>query len=100
MIIVKYKDKTFEDCFRNKMKAVKRWGNDVGLRYIKVMTAVYATEKKSDFYLIPQFRFHSLKGKRKNQFGIDIIKKRVRLVVEFENDTTIKIMEVNTTHYE
>lgn len=99
MLIVKYKRKSLEKCYRNKNEASKKWGPIVGEKYIKQLSLVYAAETIDDLYSIPQLRFHSLKGDREGQHSI-ILTNRARLIVECEGNSIIIIQKVSTKHYE
>lgn len=99
MIDVQYKKKYLEKCFRSLSLATKRWGPDIGRKYIKQLSFVYAAEAIQDLYKIPTLRFHPLKGDRKGQYAITLAK-RARIIVEVEGNTILIVEEVNTDHYE
>jgi len=67
LLIVKYKRKSLEKCYRNKNEASKKWGPIVGEKYIKQLSLVYAAETIDDLYSITQLHFHPLKGDRESQ---------------------------------
>ncbi|MCK5148929.1 type II toxin-antitoxin system RelE/ParE family toxin [bacterium] len=99
MINVCYKKKFLEKCYQSKSAAIKRWGQDIGRKYIKQMSLVYAANTITDLYTIPTLRFHPLKRDRKGQYSITL-GKRARIIVEIEGNTILIVEEVNTEHYE
>ena len=63
------------------------------------MEMVFAVNTIEDLYTIPQLKFHPLTGDRDSQHSIKLTD-RARLIVECISETKIKIIDVDTTHYE
>lgn len=99
LIIVRYRKRFLEKCYKQKAEAIKRWGPIVGEKYIKHLNLIYAAEKTDDLYHLPQLGFHPLKGDREGQHSI-ILTRRARLIVKCEADTIIIVEEVSADHYE
>ncbi|MCH8124810.1 type II toxin-antitoxin system RelE/ParE family toxin [candidate division KSB1 bacterium] len=99
MITVKFRRIYLEKCYRIKSEAHKKWGPIVGDKYIKQLNLIYATESVKDLYLIPQLRFHPLKGDLEGHHSITLTY-RARLIVKCDGDTIILIEKVSTKHYE
>ena len=99
MLIVKFSSRQLEKCYRSESAAIRRWGIDVGKRYINRVNILFAVESVEDLYTIPQLRFHPLTGNRKGQYAISLTG-RARLIVEIEDNQIIIIEEVSTEHYE
>jgi toxin HigB-1 len=95
---LKFSKRYLEKCYRSKKDAIRRWGTDVGERYINRISTLYAVESINDLYKIPQLSFHPLTGDRKGQYAISLTG-RARLIVEIEENQII-IEKVSTDHYE
>lgn len=99
MLIVKFSKRYLEKCYRKESEAIRRWGVDVGRKYINRVSTLYAVESIDDLYKIPQLKFHPLTGNRKGQYAISLTG-RARLIVEFEENQIIIVEEVSPEHYE
>jgi len=85
------------DCYEQSDKAVRKWGPDVGRRYIARVQALYAANKFGDLFTLRSLGMHELKGGREGQYAI-ILHGRWRLVVVPEAEDTVRVKEV-THHY-
>lgn len=98
MLVVKYRRKYLEKCYRKKDEAVKKWGKSIAENYIKRLSLICSANTIDDLYFFPQLKFHPLKGKLGDKHSIKITD-RARLIVTIENNKTI-IIEKVTKHYE
>jgi proteic killer suppression protein len=84
-------------CYQESDRAIRRWGPDVGRRYVARINALYAAGRFSDLYTIRSLRLHPLKGEREGQYAITLIG-RWRLVVVPVGEDKVRLEEV-TQHY-
>jgi len=98
LLVVKYRRKYLEKCYRKKDEAVKKLSKPIAENYIKRLSLIYSANTIDDLYSFPQLKFHPLKGKLGDKHSIKITN-RARLIVTIENDNTI-IIEEMTRHYE
>jgi plasmid maintenance system killer protein len=84
-------------CYQESDRAVRKWGREVGRKYIARIQALYAAKKFDDLFTIRSLGMHELKGGRKGQYGI-ILHDRWRLVIVRVGEDTVRVQEV-TKHY-
>ncbi len=90
MLTVKFSKRYLEKCYRKESEAIRRWGVDVGKKYIMRVSILYAVESINDLYKIPQLKFHPLKGDRKGQYAISSTE-RSRLIIKVKDNQIIII---------
>ena len=95
----KFRSTKLEKCYRDSQRAEKSFGQDIGRTFIRRIDQIAALDKLSDFYRVPQFHFHPLKGKRAGQYAIRL-SGMMRLIVTFEegSEPVLWIEEVSK-HY-
>lgn len=84
-------------CYQESDRAIRRWGPDVGRRYIQRVNVLYAQKRFSDLYTIRSLRLHPLKREREGQYAITLLG-RWRLVVVPVAEGKVRLEEV-TQHY-
>jgi proteic killer suppression protein len=96
----RFRSTKLEKCYRESLRAKKRWGEDVARTFIRRVEQIAACTTVQDFHLIPQFRFHALKGSRAGQHAIRL-SDQMRLIVTFEEGTeTVVWIEEVSKHYD
>ena len=117
---IRYANNKVEKQCTDLKTAVKLFGGDKNMA-ISLMSRINAIEQANvikDIILMPTFRFHQLKGKRKGYFAIDVktIRDKWRIILQPLNDdemifdpcnideiaTIVKIVEISevSAHYE
>lgn len=77
-----YKNKKLEKECTSLKTATQRYGSDVGKALLKLTNFIEQAENLKDISNFPQYRLHQLKGDRKNQYTITILKSsKYRLIV-------------------
>jgi plasmid maintenance system killer protein len=84
-------------CYEDSDRAMRKWGPNVGRKYIARVQALYAANKFSDLFTIRSLAVHELKGGHEGQYAV-ILHGRWRLVVVPEGEDTVRVEEV-THHY-
>jgi proteic killer suppression protein len=97
MMKVVFASRQLMSCYEQSDRAMRRWGRNVGRRYIARVQALYAANKFSDLFTIRSLGLHELKGGREGQYAV-ILHGRWRLVVVREAEDMVRVEEV-THHY-
>jgi len=84
-------------CYQESDRAIRRWGPDIGRRYIQRIQVLYAAKRFSDLSTIRSLRLHALKGEREGQYAMTLLG-RWRLVVVPVGEDKVRLEEV-TSHY-
>ena len=93
---VRFGNQQLRRCFERSATATRRWGPDVGRRYIQRIQALYAAERFADLFTIRAFRLHPLGGDREGQYALTLVG-RWRIIVRPERD--LIVVEEVTNHY-
>lgn len=93
---VRFGNQQLRRCFERSAEAARRWGPDVGRRYIQRVSALHAADHFNDLFTIRAFRLHPLGGNREGQYALTLIG-RWRLIIRLEGET-ITVEEVSN-HY-
>jgi plasmid maintenance system killer protein len=84
-------------CYQESERAIRRWGPDIGRRYIARIQALYAAAKFSDLFTVKSLGLHALKGERQGQYAMNLAG-RSRLVIVRLAEDKVRLEEV-TKHY-
>lgn len=99
----------------NEKAAIKEWGPIIASRLTQRLMELNAFDNLAMVSHLPPLRLHQLVGKRKDQFGVDIVKNSFRIVFKAANEpvpllndggidkekvTEIMILEVTNYHVE
>lgn len=97
---VRFRTKELEQCYRQSGKAIRKFGRDVGQRYILRINLIKAVPDIATLKDLPGLRCHPLHGDRTGQWAATLIG-RSRLIFTFQNDemTIVRIEEVSK-HYD
>ena len=86
-------------CYEESARAIRRWGPDVGRRYIIRVQMLHAARDFQDAYQRPALRLHSLRGSRRGELSIYLIG-RWRLIVTEGTTPESVIVEEVSNHYD
>jgi proteic killer suppression protein len=86
-----------ERCFRNESRAVREWGQHVGLRYIQRIQVLAAATSLDELRGSRALRLHPLRGDRRGEWAMTLAG-RWRLTFEAVDEQTVRIKEVSA-HY-
>ena len=98
-MVVRFRNRTLERCYREYTAAVKKWGQAVAQRYIQRVNILYACTSMKDLSSFPQLRFHPLKGDLKDRYALDLAG-RWRLLVSFDATLQKVCVEEVSNHYD
>ena len=93
---VEFRNNSMKSRYDDPSKAVRKWGKQIGERYIRVVTLIMSVQDLQDLYNAPSINFHPLKGDRKGEYSLRL-NVQMRLVVEYDEERII-VKEV-TKHY-
>lgn len=97
---VRFRTKDLEQCYQRSSKAIRKFGPDVGRRYIQRINLIKAAPDLATLTSLPGLRCHPLRGDRQGQWAATLID-RFRLIFTFQNDEmTIVRIEGVSKHYD
>ena len=86
-------------CYERSDEAIRRWGDQIGRRYVERVGFLHVAESAGDLYRMPPLRFHPLGGDLKGKFALTLVG-RWRLIVSFpDEDQKIVQVEEVSDHY-
>ena len=85
-------------CFEQRQEAVRRWGPDVGGRYVERINFIMAAENVRDLYAFVSLGFHSLKGTRRDQFAVTLTGQWRLILERGDDERTLIVVEVVDYH--
>ena len=71
-MIVKFKTRQLESCFREHRKASKAFGEQVARKYIQRINIIQHARSLDELLAMPGLRCHALKGDRKGQYAANL----------------------------
>lgn len=86
-------------CFQSYSAATRRWGPDVGRKYILRVNLLLAARTLQDLSAPRSLHLHPLKGARMGQYAINI-NDRWRLIFTYNRDEGAVRIEEVSNHYD
>ena len=71
-MIVRFKTRHLENCFRQHRKASKAFGDQIARKYIQRINIIQSSRSLNELMLLPGLRCHTLKGTRKGEYAINL----------------------------
>ncbi len=98
-MIVVFRTRQLERCYREYRKAVKAYGEDVAKRYVLRINTIKQVKDIDELMRLPVLRCHPLKGDRTGQYAVNITG-FYRLIFSLEGDALeIAQIEEVSKHY-
>ena len=94
---VDFASRQLERSFTDEADAIRRWGPQVGRRYIMRVRLLQEARTLDDLLAIQSLRLHPLRGERSGDRAITL-QGRWRLIIERPDERTVTVKEV-TNHY-
>lgn len=94
---VDFESRQLRRCYEESAGAVRRWGPEVGRRYIARIQALYAANKFEDLETLNALGLHELKGAQKGQYAVTL-NRRWRLLITPKGQDGVRVQEV-VNHY-
>ena len=95
---VRFRNRQLQRCFEREDQAIRRWGPDVGPRYVERVNFILGLETWDDLDRFQFLSFHPLRGNREGQFAAKLTG-RWRLIVEpGEDERMLWVVEVEDYH--
>jgi len=71
-LVVKFKTRQLEICFREHRKANKTFGGQIARKYIQRINIIQNSRSLNELMSLPGLRCHALKGTRKGEYAINL----------------------------
>lgn len=98
-MIIKFKTRQLETCFREYRKARKAFGEQLARKYIQRVNLIQQSQNLDELKKLPALRCHELKGNRKGQYAINLTG-FYRLIFKVQGDQLeIALIEEVSKHY-
>ena len=94
---VDFGSRQLERTFADEAAAVRRWGPEVGRRYITRVRLLQEARALDELLAIQSLRLHPLRGGRSGEWAMTL-QGRWRLIIEWRDERTVLVKEV-TSHY-
>jgi toxin HigB-1 len=94
---VEFASKKLRDAYESKGKAIRRFGEAVGKKYVERINILKSARERNDLRKLRTLRIHEYKGNRAGDFGIDLTG-NVRLIVTFPSASTVRVENVEDPH--
>lgn len=99
-MIVSFKTKRLEQCYREYRLAVRFFGEEAGRRYIERINIIKQVNDLDNLLRLPSLRCHPLKGSREGQYAAKLTGfYRLIFTLEGESLEIVRIEEVSK-HYD
>ena len=95
---VEFRTKSLKSQYDDPRRATRKWGQQIGGRYARVVTLIMAAQDFRDLYEIPSIRLHQLVGNREGEHAL-WLNRQWRLIVEHDEDRRTVIIKEVSKHY-
>ena len=95
---VLFRSRQLQRCFEREADAIRRWGPDVGRRYVERVTFLGGVEEWDDLPRFNLLGFHALSQNREGQFAIKLTGKWRLIVEPIESTSGLRIVSVEDYH--
>ena len=95
---VEFRTKSMKSRYDDPRKAVQKWGQQIGARYIRVVSLIMAVQEFRDLYDSSSIKLHPLKGNRKGEYSLRL-NVQMRLIVEHDQQRRTLIIKEVSKHY-
>ncbi len=95
---IDFRTNKLQKAYEQSVEAIKRWGPEVGKRYVRRLDEIDAMQDFDEVMAYPPFHTHELTGNRKGQWAITIISKWRLITIPSDNGMGLLVREVSN-HY-
>ena len=71
-MIVKFKTRQLETCYREHRKAIRAFGEQIARKYIQRINIIQQSQNLNELLVLPGLRCHALKGTRSGEYAINL----------------------------
>ena len=71
-MIVKFKTRSLETCFKEHRQATKSFGDQIARKYLQRIQIIQQSRSLHELMSLPGLRCHALKGVRKGEYAINL----------------------------
>lgn len=98
-MLVKFRKKKLEKCYRQSKEASKAFGAEVAKKYIQRINIIKNTRNLDELKQLPGLRCHPLKGDREGQYAVNLTG-FYRLIFTLDGEALeIVLIEEVSKHY-
>ncbi len=94
---IRFANNNLQRCYEDEVRAIRRWGQQIGHRYISRIDVLYAAQTLDDLYSFQSLHFHPLTGNRAGEWAITL-HGPWRLILDDLDDNSVRVKEVSV-HY-
>ena len=92
---VTFRTRELERCYRNSREAIRKWGYDVGARYVQRITVLQAAPTFGSLFAHTALRLHPLVGDRTGDYALTILGRWRLIISHDESIGQIVVKEVS-----
>lgn len=92
---VEYRTKKLKKQCEDPKIAQKDYGKKIGIKLTKRINELIASENLSDIKNIPAARLHILKGKRQNEYAVDLVHPFRLIFIPLNEENVDKLESIN-----
>ncbi len=96
-VLIRFANRTLEECATDLRRAVREWGPLVGDRYPQRLTIISSVPNFEALYAYRMLRLHKLSGDRQERYAV-ALHDRWRLILRKISETEVLVEEVSN-HY-
>ena len=98
MEVVRFRNRSLEECSRSESAAMRRWWSIVGRRYVAGISELFGADSVQDLYALRRLDFHPLRGDRAGQHALRLTGQIRLIVMVHDDERTLTVEEVVDYH--
>ena len=95
---VRFRNRQLQRCFEREAQAIRRWGTDVGPRYVERVNFILGLEVWDDLFRFQFLAFHPLHHDREGQYAAKLTGKWRLIVEPGDDERTLWVVGVEDYH--
>lgn len=96
---IHFRSRDLQKCYEEVAQAKRKWGTQVGERFVIRVSSLIAVEAINELYKLPSIRVHQLSGDRAGQYALTI-HAQWRLIISLDDDGSTIVIEEVSNHYD
>lgn len=95
---VEFRNRRMKSRYDDHREAARAWGQQIGERYIRVVSLLMSVREFRELYDVPSIKLHQLKGNRRGEYSLRL-NVQMRLIVEHDEARKTIIVKEVSKHY-
>lgn len=95
---VRFRSRSLERCALEKGRAERRWGSDVGSKYVDRIAELMALPDWESIAQRKAYRLHQLEGRRRGEWAISLTGRWRLVIARGDADREVLILNVEDYH--